>query len=223
MHSARDDCTLKAAMAAFANKQPTLLLDHGRDCCVSAREWFLAMDKSSRRNSTGLETPVWLREQFEWGPSRWPLYWCEAMQRESLDCGVLAALARASFEGQVIVALPAQLVQLLAENDCKQWKTRWENENCSVDWICGSYVYHEVVAVVWGDNIRIWNPTKSSWVDPELRLAYASTVAVCVRTVRPESPRVFEWGDLCVPVNSWLSILDQSTPHPTLRSVWAEE
>lgn len=211
MHSVRDNFKqqdLEAAIAAFAYRQPSSLLDHRRDCCLIAKEWFLAMDRGLRRNGSVTEVPGWLREHFEWGPARWPLHWCEAIQRDVLDCGGLAAFARESFKAQGVIALPTHLIRLYSEEDAAHWKAEWQNKGYSADWICGAYIYHEAAGVVQGKTIQVWEPTENLWLDPELRLGYTGTVAIRVIAMSPKLPHILEWGRYHLLVNSWKSILD---------------
>lgn len=199
---------LKVAIAAFTHRQPSPLLSHAADCCLIAKEWFLAMDRGLRVGDSEREPPRWLREYFEWGPSRWPLYWCEATQRDVLDCGGLAALARESFIARGIPALPTQLIRLHSKEDSSQWEAVWSKEGLRADWIHEPYIYHEAVAVVRRETLHVWDPSGSFWIDPELRLGYTCTVAIRVISTSSEVPNSFLWGRYHLFANSWKSVLD---------------
>jgi hypothetical protein len=209
MYSVKDEFkeqALKTAMDVFAHRQPSSILDHGRGCCLIGKEWFLAMDRGLNGNST--EPPKWLRERFAWGPSRWPLYWCEAVQRDILDCGGLAALAREGFMARGIVALATQLIRFHSPEDSGQWHVRWSNEGLAADWIHGQFIYHEAVAVVKKKTIQLWDPSENFWIDPELQLGYTGTVAIRIISASLEVPSILQWGEYQLLVNSWKSIFD---------------
>ncbi len=209
MYSARDNSKqqdIEDAIVEFTCRQPSsFLYHHARDCCLVAKEWFLAMDKELRRGDSETEAPGWIREHFRWGPSQWPLNWCEVVQRSVLDCGGLAILARESFTARGIVVLPAQVIRLHSQEDCEQWKIGWQNKGCPADWIHTPYVYHEAVAVVRGESVQLWDPSENSWIEPDLQPGYASTVAIRVIATASGSNRVLVWGKYRLLINSWKS------------------
>ena len=58
----------------------SMLGDHG-PCCDRARAWLVAMGRSHDFASTdglAFAGPRWLTERWAWGPTRWPIAWCEA-------------------------------------------------------------------------------------------------------------------------------------------------
>lgn len=205
MNSDNDSQSLDAAIAAFNHKMPTTIHDHGRECCLCAKEWLLAMDRSFRRSQGQIEPPIWLREHFKWGPSPSVLYWCELVQRASLDDSMLAALNRECFRARGVAALPAQMINYYSEQEIEQWATKWANEVCHTDWIHGSYTYSEAAAVIRGETIQIWNPRENFWFDPELQFAYAKTVAMRIVATSTGLPSVLQWGKYCLTLNSWQS------------------
>ena len=94
--------------APWAARGPSALADHGTECCATARTWFHAMSRSFWRGQGG---PTWIRRRWEWGPTCWPLHWCEAMAAKELCCGAQAALSIEAFRGRGVHALPVQLVR----------------------------------------------------------------------------------------------------------------
>jgi len=197
---------LVAALAAFDAKKPTVLLDHGRNCCKVARDWFGALDRSMRGSEDGTGAPAWLRMRFEWGPSTWPTYWCEAIERRVSDCGTLAALARESFCRRGVAAFPAQVVRLFSDSDRKQWERAWQKACCCTDWIHGAYVYHEAVAVIRSGIVRVWDPTEVAWVEPELQACYAGVVAIRIIATSSQSTRELAWGRHRLTINTWAQL-----------------
>ncbi len=55
---------------------------HGRACCDIAREWMINIDAAQLSGASIVSGPRWLRQRYKWGPSPWPLYWCEAADRK---------------------------------------------------------------------------------------------------------------------------------------------
>src|SRR4028118_684722 len=51
------------------------LLHHGEACCNIAREWLVAMDFAQLNGGDLMSGPRWMRKNYEWGPSIWPLHW----------------------------------------------------------------------------------------------------------------------------------------------------
>ena len=81
---------------------PSTLIDHGA-CCARARDWLVATSRSMDFASTDgfmLSAPRWLTHRFGWGPTRWPISWCEAVRQKTIDCGIFAAFAREIFSAK---------------------------------------------------------------------------------------------------------------------------
>lgn len=186
--------------------QPSAILDHGKMCCKMAREWLLAMDLSLRVNDCPICAPRWIRERYEWGPSHWPLYWCEVEGSNMLDCVALAALAREIFLARGVIAFPVQLVQQFSEQDLHHWRKKWLKAGQSPDWIIGTHVYHEACAVVVHENyIKIWDPTDNFWIYPDQYPGYGATLAI--RVIAPFSaPNILVWGNHQIIPNQWIMV-----------------
>ena len=182
------------------------LSHHGAACCEVAREWVLAMDFAQLNGADLSSGPRWLRAKYKWGPSPWPMHWCEAVRRKVIDCGAHAALSREAFSARGLVAFPAQLVQRYSEDATGQWQSSWSEEQASCHWLDGEHIYHEVAAVLVADNeVKIWDGSAGSWVDPrQPGGGYGSVVAVRIfadpQFVTPEG---FAWGERRIPANAW--------------------
>jgi hypothetical protein len=178
---------------------------HGEQCCHVAREWFMATDYSQLNAGTTLAGPRWLRVKYTWGPSAWPLHWCEAAELKTLDCGALAALAREMFTARGVESYPAQLIQLYTDGNARHWSKCWGAACASANWITDDLIYHEACAVVArGDEIKIWDPTASWWVNPKQFGGYGGVLAL--RVFAPSSsgsPRAFNWGTQSIAPNQW--------------------
>src|SRR5574342_271092 len=86
----------RVGVARWKVQPPSQLVDHGHDCCRVARAWLVSLDyslDSVLASADRFRGPGWIRDRYPWGPSRWPLSWCEVVVAEQLDCGALTALA----------------------------------------------------------------------------------------------------------------------------------
>jgi hypothetical protein len=181
------------------------LSHHGERCCDVAREWILATDYSHLDGSTLLAGPRWLRSRYTWGPSQWPLHWCEAVDRKTLDCGALGALAREVFAARGLTALPAQLVQEYDAAATGHWQQRWDADDTSTHWVTEELIYHEGCAVlVAGREVKLWDASAGWWVSPRQRGGYGSLVAL--RLFSNDLSASFTWGPHEIAANRWQRI-----------------
>ncbi len=201
-----DNTEIDALIERWKEIQPSAILDHGKDCCRVAQEWLSAMDRSLLVNASLFCAPRWIRERYEWGPSRWPLYWCEIIELNTLDCGAMAALTRAVLMQRGLVVFPTQLIQRFSEQDARHWQERWIKAGQSADWIIGTHIYHEACAVIFHKNrIEIWDPANSFWIYPDQSPGYGATLAIrVIATVSNLS--ILVWGGHQIALNSWMRI-----------------
>ena len=182
------------------------LSHHGRACCEIAREWMLATDVSQLGDAAALTGPRWVRQQYPWGPSPWPLHWCEAVERERLDCGAHAAIAHELFTVRGVKSLPAQFVQQYTEEDTRHWGRTWSEEQIAAGWIDGDLIYHEGCAVAaGGDEIKLWDASAGWWLDPRQTSGYGALVGVRIFDAGV-GPRTLKWGAHRLPVNVWTDL-----------------
>ena len=174
---------------------------HGRACCAIAREWVLAIDCSQLGDAAALTGPRWLRQRYPWGPSPWPLHWCEAVECERLDCGAHAAVAHELLTARGVRSRPAQFVQQFGADATRHWADRWREEGTAGAWIDGDLIYHEGCAVAaGGDEIRLWDASTGWWIDPRQSGGYGSLLSVRVLAREGES---FRWGGRRIAANTW--------------------
>jgi hypothetical protein len=195
-----------AACAKWEHFPASALSHHGERCCDVAREWVIATDFSQLEGGALLAGPRWLRRRYEWGPSRWPLHWCEAVERKTLDCGALAALSCEVFAARGLTAFPAQLVQHYSVEATLHWRQRWEGDETSTHWIDDDLIYHEGSAVlVSGREIKLWDASAGWWVSPRQRGGYGTLVGL--RVFAPaEQGETFTWGHHEIAANRWQKI-----------------
>lgn len=192
------------AAQQWAGRTPVQLLDHGRPCCTAARAWLRAMDWSLRAAEPGSGAPSWLVEVFPWGPTRWPLSWCEAVQSAKLDCGALAAMACYMLSARGLRVWRTQLIQEFSEEAVTHWRSRWLTASAPTDWIIGSLIYHEGVAVLSGGNeIGIWDPTHNCWLESNHRGGYGSTLAIRLHAHKANGEHVLHWAGVGLSLGEW--------------------
>jgi hypothetical protein len=156
------------------------LSHHGATCCDVARHWIVAMDFAQLNGGDRLSGPRWLRARYEWGPSPWPMHWCELVERKVIDCGAHSALAHAAFEGRGVTAFRAQFIQSYSADAKAQWRTKWGAEQVSDHWLGeDSAIYHEGNAILAGeDEVKLWDSSAGHWLNPRHVEGYGSLSAV---------------------------------------------
>ena len=195
------------AMEKWEHFPASTILHHGKSCCRVAREWIFSTDYSQLNGENPLTGPRWLRLKYTWGPSIWPISWCEAVQQKTLDCGALAALANEVFAVRGVKSYPAQFVQQYTEDATRQWRKRWEGKEASVHWIKEDLIYHEGCAVVVGGNeIRLWDPSAGWWVNPKQFGGYGGLVALRVFASDLAPTSDLRWGAHRVVPGRWQRI-----------------
>lgn len=178
---------------------------HGTACCEIAREWIIGMDFSQLNGSNPLTGPRWLRQKFKWGPSKWPIHWCEAVREKTLDCGALAALSHQLFLARGVQSFPAQFILEFNDASTRHWQETWSREKSCAHWISEGLIYHEGCAVLVGDNaIKLWDATATWWINPKQFGGYAGLLAA--RVFDAGNARDFTWGAHSLPANTWRKI-----------------
>ncbi|HVF57229.1 MAG TPA: hypothetical protein VM934_13825 [Pyrinomonadaceae bacterium] len=196
-----------AAMEHWRQFPASYISHHGTACCSVAREWMLSMDYSELSVGNPLTGPRWLRNKYKWGPSRWPLHWCEAVEQKTLDCGALAALSHEIFTARGVKSFPAQLIHQYSEHAARHWNKGWSDADTSVHWIKEDLIYHEGCAVVAGGNeIKIWDSTATWWINPKQFGGYGGVLALRVFAPQASGAESFEWGTHRIVPNVWQKI-----------------
>jgi hypothetical protein len=197
----------QSAMRKWEHFPTSTISHHGAACCQIAREWIISTDYSQLNAGDPLTGPRWLRQKYTWGPSKWPIHWCEAVEQKTLDCGVLAALAQEVFAARGVRSYPAQFIQQYSEDATRQWAKRWDEDEASLHWIEDDMIYHEACAVeVRDEEIRLWDPSAGWWVNPRQVGGYGGLLAVRVFAPQDNAPRGFLWGTQRISPNRWQKI-----------------
>ena len=185
------------------------LSHHGAACCEVAREWVLTIDFAQLNGADLSSGPRWLRAKYKWGPSAWPMHWCEVVRRKIIDCGAHAALSREVFAARGLLAFPTQLVQRYTEAATGQWSDIWGNEQVSCHWLDGEHIYHEATALLVGDReVKIWDGSAGSWLAPrQASGGYGSVAAVRIfADAQFVTPEGFAWGEQRLEANAWTQL-----------------
>jgi hypothetical protein len=127
---------------------PSEISHHDEICCQTAREWLTAMDFSGLNGAALTSGPRWLRTRYKWGASSFPIYWCEAAESKTLDCGALAAITHEIFTSRGVTTYRVQMVQRFSEDSARQWNRSWGESGGQLDWIDGDLIYHEGNAIL---------------------------------------------------------------------------
>jgi hypothetical protein len=194
----------RAPFEPWADWPVTMISHHGRACCETAREWMSALDFSALNAASVYSGPRWLRKRYEWGPSVYPIHWCEIDSKSQVDCGVHAALAHEVFSRRGVRSYRAQIVQEFSHEATTQWRSKWSAGEAITAWIDGRNIYHEAVAVEMPNgSLKLWDPSAASWIDPRQNgTGYGSLLAIKI-TARPDAPD-FTWGSMKLRPNEWV-------------------
>lgn len=204
------------AVAAFEKKQvfdpwkewqPSQISHHGKICCEIAREWITATDFSELNGDGLLTGPRWLRQKFNWGASTFPIYWCEAVRKKTLDCGALAAMAQEIFKARGVKCYRVQVVQKFSNVATRQWTNSW-NDNCEpLAWVKGDLIYHEGCAIETSDKtLKVWDASAGWWIDPKPAQGYGAVLAIRVSGVNLPEGKPLIWGENTLKASEWKAL-----------------
>lgn len=186
--------------------RPSQISRHDKICCEIAREWLTATDFSEIGGGSVLTGPRWLRQKFNWGASAYPIFWCEAVRKKTLDCGALAALAHEVFTARGVRSFRVQLIQRFSEVSTKQWSSSWrEDGDVKLRWINNDLIYHEGCSIEMpGGEIKVWDASAGWWIDPKQGGdGYGALLAIKLSAQRKT---VFHWGSRRIVSNRWQKI-----------------
>jgi len=155
------DERLLALLRELEEKPVSRLTRHAAPCCAIAEAWFRATARAAVRRFG--DEPRWISKRWEWGPTAWPIAWCEAIKEEALDCGALADLAAVAFEEAGREVVRVQLIDEASPEECEQWAVKWAAVPTAPRWIWHGLVYHETVSVRRSEGLRVWDPVSGRW------------------------------------------------------------
>lgn len=189
---------------------PVSQISHHRQmCCEIAREWIVATDHSEMNGASPSTGPRWLRHRFPWGASSFPIYWCEAVRKDKLDCGAHAAIAYEIFRSRGVPVLRVQMVQKFSAISTFQWANSWDEDAGTLAWTDDDLIYHEGCAIfARQDEIKIWDSSAGWWVEPRAIEGYGSLAAVRISDAFDHVPKQLRWGTHHLPLNQWVELTD---------------
>ncbi len=184
------------------------LSHHGDACCDVAREWVIANDFAQLNGGDVLSGPRWLRQKYEWGPSPWPMHWCDVVERKVIDCGAHSALAHEVLTARGVTVFRAQFIQSYSSDALCQWRTKWTDDEVSDHWIGEDVIYHEGNAMLVGeDEVKLWDSSAGWWLNPRQNGGYGSLAAVRIFAEGQwGGGDGFRWGDRRIRPNEWTQI-----------------
>jgi hypothetical protein len=195
---------IDAGIARWEHFPASTISHHGGACCDVAREWITGMDFSQLNAGHPLTGPRWLRKKFKWGPSKWPMHWCEAVQEETLDCGALGALSHELYLARGVRSFPAQFILEFNDVSTRHWTETWGAAGSCAPWISEGLIYHEGCAVAVSDSeIKLWDATATWWINPKQFGGYAGLLAVRVFDTGADTPITLTWGEHRIAANTW--------------------
>lgn len=181
---------------------------HGAECCEASRKWLLAMDFSALGGESQYSGPRWLNRLFSWGASEFPIYWCEAVRRDRLDCGALAALSYEIYRARGVMSFRVQMVQRFSNRSVEQWRAHWGGE-ADLNWTAYDLIYHEGCAILSGTNeLKIWDSSAGWWVDQPTTNGYGSLLAIRISDRKLMKRPVLEWKGREIAPFAWTLLMD---------------
>jgi len=197
----------KTVFETWENWQPSHISHHSGLCCEIAREWITATDFSALGGDAVLTGPRWLRQKFKWGASRYPIHWCEAVRRETLDCGALAALADEIFYARGVISSRVQLVQRFSDVATSQWTNSWSESCQPLAWVKDDLIYHESCAIeTGGKEIKVWDASAGWWIDPKPADGYGAVLAIRLSGKNLHPNKTYVWGEHLIKPHEWKEI-----------------
>jgi hypothetical protein len=187
-------------------RPPVSVLGRHGACCDRARAWLAAMGRShdfAATDGLAFAGPSWLTERYTWGPTRWPLTWCDAVGARTIDCGVFSAFSLEIFRAKDIEAFPAQVLRNVAAEIRPHWRRKWSTIPEAFNWIGSRLVYHEVNIVrVSEADARVYDPTVGVWLDPAINAGHGGQIAI-----RAELPVALSWGGHKLVNGQWTKLV----------------
>ncbi len=198
----------KAVFDHWKKWQPSQISHHFKLCCEIAREWITATDFSALSGDALLTGPRWLRQKFKWGASSFPVYWCEAVRRDTLDCGALAALAHEVFTARGVRCHRVQLIQKFSSVATGQWTDNWSENSAPLPWIKDDLIYHEGCAIETEKRkIKVWDASAGWWVDSKSADGYGALLAIRLSGSNLKPNADYAWGEQIIKPNRWKEIV----------------
>lgn len=184
---------LKEPILKYWLNHPVSELSHHRsDCCDTAQRHFLSSYVGrARLYSCGpwSDSLLALLDDFKWGWSPWPLYWCMLREHDHLDCGAFAALAREILRQLDVANYPVQVIQRFPVTEIQHFKKLWERKDDSPLWLGQNHAYHELCLVENGVGLPsvLFDPSFGTIVEDITSESFGGIVALRAQLTQPVS------------------------------------
>ncbi|NUT48023.1 MAG: hypothetical protein HOV94_12045 [Saccharothrix sp.] len=142
---------------------PSTLVAHpGCAGCLDARVWALAVDRADPTPALDGDLGLGrLFRHFRWGPSAWPVAWCDLPRAGVVDCGVFADVSAVVLAARGVECTRLQLVEAAEPAQTALWRARWARAACPDAWILSDRaVYHEALVVRTDAGELLFDPTE---------------------------------------------------------------
>lgn len=172
--------------------------------------WLRALDRGDlARAGAGRDAPpVWIYDQFKWGPHPWPVRWRDLPDMPYTDCGLMAALSTAVFQWRGLTALPVQLILHFNPESARGWGNLWDRAGLGAHWCAPAHAYHEVTGVIDERGfIRFWDALGRFWLPVSGQVSYENIAALRL-CAPPETPRLARIGDKTIISDRWYAVPD---------------
>lgn len=144
--------------------------------CKASIEWLRAccgFKQRGRKASFRLEQLpqlfAWQKEILQWGPSRWPFYWCNLQKASIVDCGVFANIVELILHDSSYYLGRVQAIEEVSELRTRFWVTTWKKSGIEPEWVLNpTEVYHEMILVTDGKRIVLYDPTERVLINDQL-------------------------------------------------------
>ncbi|HUR22900.1 MAG TPA: hypothetical protein VMZ73_03405 [Acidimicrobiales bacterium] len=173
-------------------------VDHGSSCCAAARRWLGAVHAAGGPTAP-LSGLGWISELYPWGPTQWPISWCEIVGQEKLDCGAHSAVAREVVRRSGVELLGVQLLLWAGAGDIAHWASTWRSQGVAPTWLFDEMYYHEAVGVA-GETLVVLDTTRNCRVPPDEGPGRGNAAAIRVTGGDADTLR---WGEHEVRVGHW--------------------
>jgi hypothetical protein len=193
---------VEEAIKVLGSIPPTQILSHGDEMCEVARKYLIGLDSLLAIGNNPIEPPVWITIKYKWGPTRYPVYWCQIVKAEELDCGSLSAVIREIYRSRGVHTLPVQLILKYPVHIIEHYIAMWRRKGLPVNWIWGNYVYHEVVGVILDEcEMKIYDPVENSWIKSSGHVERGRVAAI--RISGEETCSYLHWENKYIELNKW--------------------
>ena len=174
-------------------------VDHGSSCCASARGWLGAIHAAGGPTAA-LSGLGWISEMYPWGPTQWPMSWCELVEQQKLDCGAHASVAREVARQGGVQLLGVQLLLWAGARDIAHWGSAWREGGVTPTWLFEGLYYHEAVGAA-ADGLVVLDTTRNARVLPDGGSTNGSVAAIRVSGADAE---VVRWGPHDLTTDKWM-------------------